>query len=138
MIIKARSIVPGNVSGLALVSRDPISFYGGVDPETGVIVEPGHSLEGEKISGKILIFPYGKGSTVGSYIIYRLKKRNLAPLAIVNLETEPIIVVGCVLSRIPLVDKPEADVTTLIKTGDTVTIKSAGKEAWIKVDKNGK
>ncbi|RLE63649.1 MAG: hypothetical protein DRJ47_09205 [Thermoprotei archaeon] len=138
MIIKARSIVPGNVSGLALVSRDPISFYGGVDPETGVIVEPGHSLEGEKISGKILIFPYGKGSTVGSYIIYRLKKRNLAPLAIVNLETEPIIVVGCVLSRIPLVDKPEANVTTIIKTGDTVTIKSAGKEAWIKVDKNGK
>jgi len=138
LIIKARSIVPGNVSGLALVSRDPISFYGGVDPETGVIVEPGHSLEGEKISGKILIFPYGKGSTVGSYIIYRLKKRNLAPLAIVNLETEPIIVVGCVLSRIPLVDKPEANVTTIIKTGDTVTIKSAGKEAWIKVDKNGK
>ncbi|MCD6260600.1 MAG: DUF126 domain-containing protein [Thaumarchaeota archaeon] len=95
--LKGRAIWRGWARGEALVSNQPISFYGGVDPETGRIIEKGHELEGRSIAGKILVFPYGKGSTVGSYIILRLKRRGIAPKAIVNLRCEPIIAVGAII-----------------------------------------
>ena len=110
-IIYGRPLVNGTGEGYILVSDEPISFYGGVDPYTGAIIEEGHPLHGKKISGKILIFPYGKGSTVGSYILLRLKKRNLAPAGVVNIESEPIIIVGCMISGIPLMDKPNKKIT---------------------------
>jgi predicted aconitase with swiveling domain len=81
-----------------------ISFFGGVDPETGRVVEKGHELEGQSVSGRVLVFPTGKGSTVGSYTLYRLKKAGLAPAAIVNAEAETITAVGCIISDIPCVD----------------------------------
>ena len=105
MIIKGRKIVGGVAEGDALVSHDPVSFYGGVDPETGFIIEREHDVEGESVSGKVFVFPTGKGSTVGSYVIYRMKKLGTAPMAIVNLETEAILATGCVISNIPLIDK---------------------------------
>jgi len=64
--MQGRKIFKGKVIGEALVTGDDISFYGGCDPETGEIVEKGHHLEGKSVSGKILVFPSGKGSTVGS------------------------------------------------------------------------
>ena len=66
MKLTGRKIFKGKISGEALVSSDSISFYGGVDPDNGVIVEKGHDLEGQSVAGKILVFPSGKGSTVGS------------------------------------------------------------------------
>jgi predicted aconitase with swiveling domain len=105
MILTGRKISPGNATGEALVTSMGISFYGGVDPETGCVVEKGHPLEGRSIAHKILVFPTGKGSTVGSYTLYRLKKAGLAPAAIVNLEAETIIAVGCIISDIPCVDQ---------------------------------
>ena len=117
MIIKGRKIVGGRAEGEALVSRDPVSFYGGIDPETGVVMERGHSVEGECVTGKIFVFPTGKGSTVGSYTIYRMKKLGTAPAAIVNLETEAILATGCVISGIPLVDRIGEDALDALKTG---------------------
>ena len=105
MIIRGRKIVGGQAKGVALVSRDPVSFYGGVDPVTGVVTEPGHAVEGECVTGKVFVFPTGKGSTVGSYVIYRMAKLGTAPTAIVNLETEAILATGCVISGVPLVDR---------------------------------
>ncbi len=105
MKLTGRTIFPGQASGPALVSRMGISFYGGVDPETGVITETGHDLEGQSIAGKILVFPTGKGSTVGSYVLYRLKKNGLAPLAIINAECETITAVGCIIAEIPCIDQ---------------------------------
>ncbi len=102
---QGRIITPGNAQGKALVSRMAISFYGGVDPETGVITEAGHDLEGECVAGKILVFPSGKGSTVGSYILYRLKQNGHAPAAIINAECETITAVGCIIAEIPCVDR---------------------------------
>lgn len=102
--LQGRKIFPGVVEGEALVSPAAISFFGGVDPETGIIVEKGHALEGRCISGKILIFPTGKGSTVGSYTLYRLKLNGLAPSGIVNAECETITAVGCIISEIPCID----------------------------------
>jgi predicted aconitase with swiveling domain len=105
MKLHGRTIYPGKAEGLALVTSMGISFFGGVDPETGVVVERGHELEGQSISGKILVFPTGKGSTVGSYTLYRLKDSGLAPAAIVNSECETITAVGCIIAEIPCVDQ---------------------------------
>jgi hypothetical protein len=104
MIFKGRKISPGSAQGQALVTSMGISFYGGVDPETGQVVEKGHTLEGQSIGGKVLVFPTGKGSTVGSYTLYRLKKAGNAPAAILNAESETITAVGCIISGIPCVD----------------------------------
>ena len=79
MILKGRKIYPGQVQGEALVTSMGISFFGGVDPESGIVVERGHELEGQSIAGKVLVFPTGKGSTVGSYTLYRLKRNGMAP-----------------------------------------------------------
>lgn len=108
-ILQGRSICPGIAEGEALVSAMGISFFGGVDPESGIVVEKGHDLEGRSVAGKILVFPTGKGSTVGSYTLYRLGKAGKAPRAIVNAECEPITVVGCILAGIPCVDQVPLD-----------------------------
>ncbi len=122
MRLKGRKVVGGYAEGEALVSADPVSFYGGVDPETGVVVEPGHAVEGECITGKVFVFPTGKGSTVGSYVIYRMSKLGTAPAALVNSETEAIIATGCVISGIPLVDKLDRDPLLEFKSGDLVKV----------------
>ncbi len=111
----------GRASGQALVTKEAISFLGNVNPETGVVVDPGHELLGRSIAGKVLIFPGGKGSTVGSYVIYQLKKRNLAPAAMINLRSEPIVAVGAIISAIPLVDRVPQDILNL-KDGVFVTV----------------
>jgi len=117
MMLRGRRVVGGYAEGEALVSSDPVSFYGGVDPETGVVTEPGHAVEGECITGKVFVFPTGKGSTVGSYVIYRMAKLGTAPAAIVNRETEAILATGCVISGIPLVDRLEVDPVKALRSG---------------------
>jgi uncharacterized protein len=104
MIFHGRKISPGSAEAEALVTSMGISFYGGVDPETGQVVEKGHALEGQYICGKVLVFPTGKGSTVGSYTLYRLMKAGKAPAAILNTESETITAVGCIISDIPCLD----------------------------------
>ena len=121
-IIKCRSICRGIGRGKLLISKDAISFLGGVDPKTGVVVEKGHALEGKNIAGTVLVFPRGKGSTVGSYVILQLKKNGKAPCAIVNVEVEPIIAVGAIISGIPMVDKPQKDVYALLKDGSLAEV----------------
>ncbi|MDH5811356.1 MAG: DUF126 domain-containing protein [Candidatus Methanomethylicaceae archaeon] len=117
--------------GEALVSRQGISFFGGVDPTTGLIREKGHDLCGQDVTGKVLVFPKGKGSTVGSYVLYQLKKNGHAPAGIINVETEAIIATGCILAEIPLVDKLEVDPISAISTGDYVVVD--GKEGRVVV-----
>jgi len=122
VILRGRRVMGGTAEGEALVSVEPVSFYGGVDPETGCVTEPGHCCCGENISGRVFVFPTGKGSTVGSYVIYRMKKLGTAPAAIVNVETEAIIATGCVISDIPLVDKLDGDPLKAITTGMRVRV----------------
>jgi phosphomecalonate degydratase small subunit len=124
--LHGRTIYPGTAQGEALVTTQAISFFGGVDPETGVVVERGHELEGQCISGKVLVFPTGKGSTVGSYTLYRLKHNGHAPLAILNAECETITAVGCIISEIVCIDQlPIHDIVTgsLVRiNGDIVNL----------------
>jgi len=117
--LQGRVIKAGRCEGEALVSPEPLSFFGGVDAATGVVVEPGHPLQGQRIAGRVLVFPTAKGSTVGSYILYRLKKAGLAPAGIVNAESEPIVAVGAIIAEIPMVD--QVDIAQ-IQTGDRVII----------------
>ena len=102
---QGRKIFGGVEVGEALVSSMGISFFGGVDADTGVVIERDHELEGQSIAGKVLVFPTGKGSTVGSYTLYRLKLAGRAPLAIINAECETITAVGCIMAEIPCVDQ---------------------------------
>lgn len=104
MIFRGRGISRGRASGELLVSPEPISFLSGVDPETGIIVEKGHPLEGKDMSGKVIAFDYGKGSTVGSYIMYALSRSGHAPAAVINADAEPIIVIGAIMAGIPMID----------------------------------
>ena len=122
MKLYAHIISRGKAEGEALVTSKPISFLGSVDPQTGVIIEKGHELEGKSIKGKILVFPGGKGSTVGSYVIYQLKKNGAAPSAMINIKAEPIVAVGAIISDIPLVDRVEKNPVTAIRTGDKVLV----------------
>jgi predicted aconitase with swiveling domain len=117
--MRGRTISPGKARGEAIVSRTPLSFYGGVDPKTGVVIEEGHEIWGQCVKDKILVFPQGKGSTVGSYVIYGLKKNGVAPAAIVNRETETIVATGAILAGIPCVDRIDID---KIKTGDKLIV----------------
>ena len=119
MILHGRRIFGGKAQGEALVSRMGISFFGGVDPDTGVVVERGHDLEGCSISGKILVFPTGKGSTVGSYTLYRLKMAGLAPMAIINAACETITAVGCIIAEIPCLDQVDLE---SLHTGQTLCV----------------
>jgi uncharacterized protein len=122
MIVKGRSISKGTATGPALVSKDAISFLGGVDPKTGDVIEKGHALYGKNVKGTVLIFPGGKGSTVGSYVLYQLKKNGVAPAAIINVRSEPIVAVGAIISGIPMVDSLESDPLTIINNGHQVTV----------------
>jgi phosphomecalonate degydratase small subunit len=117
--MKGRSIYPGRVEGEALVSKEPLGFYGCVNPKTGVVIEKGHELEGKSVKGKILVFPCGKGSTVGSYVIYGLAANKVAPKAIINKETETIVATGVILGGIPCVDR--IDISE-IRTGDRLKV----------------
>ena len=122
MVIKCRTISKGQATGELIASSEPLSFLGGVNPNTGEIIDPNHELKGKFINDKILFIPGGKGSTVGSYVIFQMKKNNVAPLAIICLNAEPIIATGAIMSDIPMVDSPQS--TDGLNSGVKVKINS--------------
>jgi hypothetical protein len=126
-VVKGRVIKPGVAKGEALVSPEPIGFLGGVDAETGIVTERGHPLEGQCVADKVLVFPTGKGSTVGSYVLYQLAANDLAPAAILNAESEPIVAVGAIIGAIPMVDRVPI---IQIETGDRVRVEDERVAVW--------
>ncbi|MFQ6101104.1 MAG: aconitase X swivel domain-containing protein [Anaerolineae bacterium] len=125
--VRGRVVKAGRAEGEALVSPDPIGFLGGVDPDTGVVIEAGHPLEGQCVAGRVLVFPTGKGSTVGSYTLYRLARNGLAPVAIVNAEADPVVAVGAIIAEIPMVDQVAI---SRIRTGDLVQVHDGEVIVW--------
>jgi predicted aconitase with swiveling domain len=125
IILKGHKVVGGVAEGEALVSREPISFMGGVNPNTGILAEKTHELVGKKITGKILVYPTGKGSTGGSYRLYDMSAQKTAPAAILNLYAEPITAIGAIMGNIPMMDKLSDDPTKVIETGDWVRVEAS-------------
>jgi predicted aconitase with swiveling domain len=131
--IKGRSISKGSATGKALITRQKISFLGAVDPVTGIIVDKALDIYGESIADRILIFPGGKGSTVGSYVIYQLKKHGKSPLAMITRSAGTIVAVGAIIAEIPVVDSLEIDPIDgdLIRNGDEVRVN--GTEGYVEL-----
>ena len=116
-ILRGRCIVEGVVEGEAIVTNDAISFMGTVNPKTGVVIERKHEIEGQCLKGKILLYPTGKGSTGGSYMLYDLVKNGVGPLGIVNIKGEAVAVIGAIVADLPMVDGIDIN---QVKTGDYV------------------
>jgi len=133
MELRGRRIFGGRAKGNAMVSGEAVSFFGGVNPDTGVIEEEGHPLQGKSVSGRVLVFPHGKGSTVGSYTLYRMMKTGTAPVAILNRECETIVAVGAIIAEIPCVDQIDIDQipddAVLLVDADEGKVEIAGPEA---------
>jgi len=102
MMLKGKGIGHGIAEGEILLSQTPISFLGGVDPYKGIVIDSSSDIFNRSIAGKILAFPHGKGSTVGSYVIYQLLKSGKAPAGIVNENAETIVATGAILAGIPM------------------------------------
>lgn len=123
--VKGRIVIgrgKGVISGTALVTTEPICFLGGVDVKTGNITEQGHPLYGACMKDTILVFPTGKGSTGGSYLIYDTIMNGNGPKCMLNLTVEQVTAIGCIMGEMPLIDQTDADITRLIHTGDQVSV----------------
>lgn len=132
--LKARTVTSGIAEGEALVTRMAISFTGGMDPETGIIREPGHELLGQSVAGKILVFPTGKGSTTGSWQYYAAFKRGVAPKGIINEKAEGVVAVSAIITGTPMVHHLEQNPLDCIETGDFVRIDA--DKGFVEITKN--
>lgn len=121
-IFQGRQVIAGRVEGPALVSRERISFFGGVDPATGTVTERGHPLEGVSLAGKVLVYPGGKGSTGATYTLYDMASRQTAPLAIISPEADNVTVVGAVLGKISSVDRIRREFFEIVESGEWIEI----------------
>jgi len=128
MKLQGRCIVQGEVNGEALVTNDNISFMGTINPNTGVVIEKGHELEGECLKDKILVFPQSKGSTGGSYMLYDVVKNGVGPAGIINIMAESIVVIGAIVAELPMIDQIDID---QIKTGDYIFLNATEGTATI-------
>ncbi len=130
-ILTAKPIVPGRAEGPALVSRQPLCLWGGLNPQTGEIIDPRHDRAGEIATNKIFIFPHGRGSSTASAILADAIRNQTAPAAIINLKTDPILALGSIVSdelyrqMIPIFLLPE-DAFYSIKDEDYLIIESDG------------
>jgi predicted aconitase with swiveling domain len=129
-ILKGRTIVKGYAKGKALVTSQPLSFMGSVNPKTGQIIEQGHELEGQYLKDSIFVFPFSKGSTGGSYMLYDVVKNGVGPRGIINADAEAVCVIGAIVADLPMVDKIDV---TQIKTGDYVCLNASMEDAVVEV-----
>ena len=122
IVLKGRVVVRGKAEGEALVSRTPISFLLGINTDNGVIIERGHEHEGKSIAGKVLVYPFGKGSSGDCLRLWRCAKNNVAPVAIICTKADSVHVQGAIIAGIPMVCVLDKDPVMTIKTGNYVKI----------------
>ncbi len=119
MRLYGRKISSGQAKGDVIIEPGAVSFLGGIDPEEGVVVDSANQVSGQSIAGKVFAFSTGKGSTVGSYVIYRMKKSDTAPVAIINGSAETIVASGAIISGIPMIDRIDI---SLLRNCDSVMV----------------
>jgi len=118
---KTFSFIKGVITGSLMISNEPISFYGDIDVNNGVVINKRHDLYGRSLKDTVLLIPHSRGSTVGPYILYSLSKRGLAPKAILSCEADTLLAVGCIISGIWYVHSIPRDL--LNKQYDGMTVK---------------
>jgi hypothetical protein len=127
-VLRGRGCAAGIFEGEVVVSRQPFGFWQGLDPETGVVIDKRHDQHGTSIKGKAFVFPSGRGSTGTPGIFLEAVRNGCAPAAIVNVKSEPMIIMCALLAeaffkvRIPIVEGLENDPGTVLKSGDRVRI----------------
>jgi phosphomecalonate degydratase small subunit len=125
---QCKGCAPGDFEGEAVVSNQPFGFWQGIDPATGVVIDKRHDLFGATLKDKVFIFPYGRGSTGTPGIFLEAVRNKCAPGAIVNVTSEPMIVMCALLAeaffnvRIPIVDGLRENPRDPIRTGDRVRV----------------
>jgi predicted aconitase with swiveling domain len=122
--LTCRRGVGGRGEGEALVSREPISFYADIDPETGKVVSkltlP--ELYGKSVVRRVLVFPTGKGGTFSTWVMIDMAERGLAPAAMINVKAHPVFAYGAEIAKIAYVDRLDSDLLKTIETGDYVVV----------------
>jgi predicted aconitase with swiveling domain len=122
VIIRGRKVVGGFAEAEALVTRETISGWGGVDPMTGTVIETRHELRGQSFRGKVLVFPGAKGSSGWSTIFHTARLAGMAPVAMVFTTMTTKIALGAVAMHCPSVTDLDADPFGIIETGDWVRV----------------
>ncbi len=130
-VLIGKSVVPGSAQGIALVSKEPISFWGGLSPRTGEIIDRRHERSGSVVTGRVFVFPQGRGSSTSSATLLESIKTGVAPAAIINLKPDPILALGSIVAdelyqqAVPIVVLPEKDFFS-IKENDYLAIEPDG------------
>ncbi|KAJ5083002.1 Aconitase/3-isopropylmalate dehydratase large subunit alpha/beta/alpha subdomain 1/3 [Penicillium argentinense] len=120
--IRARELIAGNAEGDVLASSVALSFWGGVDPETGIVIDSHHPLVGQSVAGKVLAIPSGRGSCTGSGVILQLLLNDCAPCALIFGRQEMILTIGVLVAQeifgksIPVLQVPMYSLTTIQNT----------------------
>lgn len=122
IVIHGRCVVPGVAEGEALVTSEPISGWGGVDPRTGTIVETRHELRGQSFAGKVLVFPGAKGSSGWSAQFHVARVMGTAPAAWLFNVMSTKVALGTVVSHAPAMTDFDRDPLQVIRSGDWVRV----------------
>jgi uncharacterized protein len=120
--LRGRTVVPGVSEGEALVTRDRVSGWGGIDSRTGTIVETRHELRGQSFAGKVLVFPGAKGSSGWSAAFHMARLMNAAPAAFLFNEMTTKMALGAVVTHAPAMTDFDRDPLEVIATGDWVRV----------------
>ena len=97
-VLKGKVVIAGEARGEAVVSSEPISFWGGIDPRTGEVIDRRHECSGQNVKGKVFVFPTGRGSSTASAILLEAVRTGAAPAAIINLKVDPILAIGSIVA----------------------------------------
>jgi predicted aconitase with swiveling domain len=122
LILRGRKVVGGVAEGEALVTRETISGWGGVNPLQGTVIETRHELRGQSFKDKVLVFPGAKGSSGWSAVFHMTRLAGTAPRALLFNEMTTKIALGAVVMRVPTVTDFDRDPLALIETGDWVRV----------------
>lgn len=122
VVLHGRGIVGGVAEGEALVTRERISGWGGIDPRTGTVIETRHELSGQSFAGKVLVFPGAKGSSGWSGMFHMARVNEVAPLAMIFTTMGTKIALGALVTRVPAVTDLDGDPFAVIATGDWVRV----------------
>ena len=135
---RARTLVAGYASGLALVLDEPLSFWGGLDPATGALIDTHHPQRGATLAGRVLIMPSGRGSSSSSYVLAEAIRVGTSPVAIVLREPDGIVALGAIVARelygalVPVVVL-DADGYDAIADGDAIAVEAHDDDATVRL-----